>query len=446
MAVTREGAGMGSPLDPRRDADGRAGREMYALIERLFPICRSLTGGGVRATLAVIGESLPLAVHEVPSGTRVYDWTVPDEWNIRDAFIKNRDGQRVVDFQSNNLHVMSYSAPVHATLSRRELEAHLHSLPEHPDRVPYRTSYYAEGWAFCLSHRQRQSLGDGDYEVAIDSTLAPGSLSYGECVLPGSTDEEVLFYTHTCHPSLANDNLSGIAVCTFLARWLADRPRRYTYRFVFGPGTLGSLVWLSRNEARLDRIRYGLVAVLLGDGGPLRYKCTRHGSAAIDRIVKRALVASARPHAIEPFSPFGYDERQFGSPGFDLPVGRLSRSANGGYPEYHTSADDLSVVSPQALAESLSACMTVVAGIEGHRCFRNLEPKGEPQLGRRGLYRREGGAALPERELAMLWILTLSDGAHSLDDVAEASGLEPEFLSEVARDLVGAGLLAAAPG
>lgn len=416
---------------------------MLALIERLFPLCRSLTGDGVRATLAIVGETLPLVVHEVPSGTRAFDWTVPNEWNIRDAYIKDKSGRRVVDFRANNLHVVSYSTPVRATLSRRELDAHLHSLPEHPERVPYRTSYYTPGWGFCLAHRERERLSDGDYEVVIDSTLAPGGLSYGECTLPGSTDEEVLVYTHTCHPSLANDNLAGIAVCTYLARWIATwARRRYTYRFVFGPGTIGSLVWLSRNEERLARIRHGLVGVSLGDRGPLRYKASRRGTAAIDRIARRALAQSGRPHVLEPFSPFGYDERQFCSPGFDLPVGRLSRSVMAGYAEYHSSADDLSAMSAAALDESLQTCKDIVGGIESRRCFRNLSPHGEPQLGRRGLYRRTGGETLPQRELAVLWLLSLGDGTQSLEDAAETSGLELGLLGEIAQQLVAAGLLA----
>ncbi|MGH8595645.1 MAG: DUF4910 domain-containing protein [Gammaproteobacteria bacterium] len=416
---------------------------MNALVERLFPICRSLTGDGVRRTLGVIGESIPLTIHEVPSGTPAFDWTVPNEWNIRDAYIKDPEGRRVVDFQRSNLHVVGYSAPVHTTLSRQQLETHLHSLPEQPELIPYRTRYYDNDWGFCLSHRCRTDLRDCDYEVCIDSTLVPGSLTYGECELPGTTDDEVLIYTHTCHPSLANDNVSGMAVCTYLAQWLMTIERRYCYRFIFGPGTIGSLVWLSRNIERLPRIRHGLVAVLLGGPGQLRYKRSRQGDAEIDRVAVHALKHSAHPYALEEFSPFGYDERQFGSPGFNLPVGRLSRSPNAGYPEYHTSADNLNLVKPDALSESLAACASILEMIEKNHRYRNTAPWGEPQLGRRGLYRKTGGESLPQREMAMLWILNLSDGSHSLVDIAEISGLDFQLIRHTADDLIRVGLLSA---
>ena len=361
---------------------------MYELIRRLFPICRSITGDGVRETLRIVGELIPLTVHEVATGTKAFDWTVPKEWSIRDAYIKDAHGNRVVDFRANNLHIVSYSAPVHATMPLRDLQPHLHSLPEQPELIPYRTSYYDENWGFCLSHRCREALADGDYEVVVDSTLADGSLTYGECLLPGESDDEVLIYTHTCHPSLANDNLSGIAVCTFLARLLESRTRRYSYRFVFAPGTIGSLVWLSRNQDRLPQIRHGLVVVLLGDAGHLRYKRSRNGDAAIDRAAQHALKHSAATHEVEAFSPYGYDERQFGAPGINLPVGRLSRSANGGYPEYHTSADNLALIQPDSLSGSLSACADIVEILENDARYVNTSPFGEPQLGRRGLYQK----------------------------------------------------------
>ena len=414
---------------------------MYDLVRRLFPICRSITGDGVRETLRIVGELIPLTVHEVATGTKVFDWTVPREWNIRDAYIKDAKGHRVVDFRANNLHVVSYSSPVHETIALRDLQRHLHSVPEQPEIVPYRTSYYDESWGFCLSHRQREALPDGDYEVFIDSTLSDGSLTYGECLLSGASDDEVLIYTHTCHPSLANDNLSGIAVCTFLARLLESRDRRYSYRFVFAPGTIGSLVWLSRNLNRLPRIRHGLVAVLLGDPGRLRYKRSRNGNAEIDRAAQHALKHSTAEYDIDAFSPSGYDERQFGSPGINLPVGRLSRSANGGYAQYHTSADNLALIQPESLAGSLSACADIVEILENDRRYVNTSPFGEPQLGRRGLYRKTGGGLLPDRETAMLWTLNLSDGAHSLLDIAERAGLDFRVVRRTADELRDAGLL-----
>jgi aminopeptidase-like protein len=324
-----------------------------------------------------------------------------------------------------------------------ELQAHLHSLPTQPDLIPYRTSYYTNAWGFCLADRQRAALRDENYDVCIDSTLEDGSLTYGEAVLPGETDEEVLFHTHTCHPSLANDNLSGIAVCACLARQLAKVRRRFTYRFVLAPGTIGSLVWLSRNQDRWPRIRHGLVLVSLGDGGPLRYKRSRRGASDIDRAAAHALESMGEAFEIEPFSPYGYDERQFGSPGINLPVGRLSRSAQGAYREYHTSADNLDLVQPDALARSLDACLAIVSILERDCRYLNTSPCGEPQLGRRGLYRSTGGNALPNRELAMLWTLNLSDGAHSLLDIAERAGLEFALIAQVADELIAAGLLEA---
>jgi len=428
-------------LIPTVPADAR--EAMHELVRRLFPICRSITGDGVRETLRIIGEQIPLTVHEVPSGAKAFDWTVPKEWNIRDAYIKDSRGNRVVDFRANNLHVVSYSLPVHETMRLGELQPHLYSLPEQPELIPYRTSYYDEGWGFCVSHRQRERLPDGDYEVFIDSTLTDGSLSYGECLLPGASDDEVLIYTHTCHPSLANDNLTGIAVCTFLARLLEPIERRYAYRFVFAPGTIGSLVWLSRNQHRLSRIRHGLVAVLLGDSGHLRYKQSRNGDAEIDRAVQHALKRSPE-YQIDAFSPYGYDERQFGSPGINLPVGRLSRSADGGYPEYHTSADNLALVRPDSLSRSLSVCADIVEVLENNTRYVNTSPFGEPQLGRRGLYRKTGGGRLQDREMAMLWTLNLSDGAHSLLDIAERAGLDFRVIRQTAEELRDAGLLISA--
>jgi len=417
---------------------------MYELIRRLFPLCRSITGDGVRETLRIIGEQIPLDVHEVASGTKVFDWIVPREWNIRDAYIKDAQGNRVVDFRANNLHVVSYSSPVQKTMRLVDLQPHLHSLPDQPDLIPYKTSYYDEAWGFCLSHRQRQGLSDAAYDVVIDSTLSDGSRTYGECLLPGAADDEVLIYTHTCHPSLANDNLAGIAVCVFLARLLASAKRRYSYRFVFAPGTIGSLVWLSRNQHRLSRIRHGLVAVLLGDSGSMRYKQSRRGDAEIDRAMLHALKHSGVPYQLEAFSPYGYDERQFGSPGFDLPVGRLSRSPNGGYPEYHTSADNLAFVRPESLAGSLSVCADVMEILENNGRFLNTSPFGEPQLGRRGLYRTTGGGPAPEREMALLWTLNLSDGAHTLLDIAERAGVDFRLIRRTTEELTGAGLLKSA--
>jgi aminopeptidase-like protein len=324
-----------------------------------------------------------------------------------------------------------------------ELKEHLFSLPDQPDWVPWRTSYYAERWGFCASQRLVDGLPEGDYEVCVDTTLADGHLTYGEHLVEGRTDEEVLVSCHVCHPSLANDNLSGIAVATRLARRLAEGGRpRYSYRFLFAPGTIGAITWLAGNEDRLDRVRHGLVLACVGDPGGFTYKRSRRGDAEIDRVVAHVLGRSGRPHQLVDFSPYGYDERQFCSPGFDLPVGSLSRTPYARYPEYHTSADDLDLVGPAQLQESLELCWEVVGVLEANRRYVNLSPKGEPQLGRRGLYGSIGGRSdAEERQMAMLWVLNQSDGAHSLLEVAERSGLPFTLLAEVAATLEEAGLL-----
>ena len=420
------------------------GQDLYGFASRLYPICRSITGDGVRATLRLVGERIPLAVYEVPSGTQVFDWQVPLEWNIEHASVTDGSGRRVVDFQAHNLHVMSYSEPVDATLSLEELTPHLHTLPLHREWIPYRTSYYRRAWGFCMRHADRERLRPGRYRVQMRTRLAPGSLTYGEAVLPGRTREEVIFFTHVCHPSLANDNASGVAIATELARWLASVPRRYTYRVVFAPGTIGSLCWLARNRARLGRVRHGLVLALLGDPGPLTYKASRRGTAAIDavgRYVLQGLDAAAR---VVPFSPYGYDERQLCSPGFDLPVGRLTRSVNGGYDQYHSSADDLALIRPEHLEQSFEACMRIVTVLEGQGQYVNTSPYGEPQLGKRGLYGAVGGHSPAEREHALLWVLNQSDGSQSLLDIAERSGIGFAAVREAATALEGAGLLVAA--
>lgn len=420
-------------------------REAWGLMEALYPLCRSITGDGVRRSLDLVERWAPLERAEVPSGSRAYDWEVPREWNVRDAYVADAEGRRVIDFGAHNLHVMSYSTPVDRTMTLAELEPHLHSLPEKPDWIPYRTSYYREQWGFCLRHRDRERLGPGPYRVRIDATLAPGHLSYGECVIPGATDEEAVVYTHVCHPSLANDNLTGIAATAALARALrAERPR-LTWRLVFGPGTIGSLAWLARNEARLARLRGGLVVGLLGAPGPLTYKRSRRGDTGTDRAAEHVLHRAARSHRSVDFEPYGYDERQFCSPGFDLPVGRLTRAANGEYAEYHTSADDLGLVRPDLLAESIGVLAQMVAVIDANRRTLNLRPKGEPQLGRRGLYGAIGGRGPGDIEHALLWVLSLSDGAHDLVAIADRSRLDFALVERAAAALEEAGLLGPAP-
>lgn len=420
--------------------DPAIGEAMHAFMAELYPICRSITGDGVRETMRRISAHIPLACEEVPTGTQAFDWTVPKEWNIRDAWVKNARGEKIIDFQRSNLHVLNYSIPVQKKVSLAELKEHLFSIAEHPDWTPHRTSYYSENWGFCLPHRQVQALEEGEYEVFIDSSLAPGSLTYGECYLPGETKEEVLISTHTCHPSLCNDNLSGIAVATFLAKRLGGLRRRYSYRFVFAPTTIGSIVWLSRNERNVQNIRHGLVITCVGDAGEFTYKKSRRG-AEIDRAVEIVLKHGGSGYKKLDFHPFGYDERQYCSPGFNLPVGLFMRTQHGKFPEYHTSADDLEFVKPHALAESYARLIEVMHVLEGNGTYVNLNPKCEPQLGRRGLFRAIGGHGAPGMDTALLWVLNFSDGEHSLLDIAERSNLPFERIKFAADLLVIHGLL-----
>ena len=419
-------ADLNSSINP-----GELGREIYDLIAELYPICRSITGNGVRQTLKIVGKHIPLSVYEVPTGTQVFDWTVPKEWNIRAAWVKDSRGRKVIDFQKSNLHVVNYSIPFKGKMPLAELEPHLFSLPEHPDWVPYRTTYYKETWGFCLSHNQLRSLEEGDYEVCIDSTLADGSLTYGEYVIPGELKGEILISTHVCHPSLANDNLSGVCTAAFLAKHLADQKLRFSYRFLFIPGTIGAITWLHRNFDEVGRIKHGLVLTGVGDPGGITYKKSRRGDAAIDRAVVHVLRNSADNYSVEDFSPYGYDERQYCSPGFNLPVGRFSRTPYGKYPEYHTSGDNLDFVRVGSLSESVTVLINILGILEGDRTYTNLAPHCEPQLGKRGLYDQIG-----PNQLAMLWVLNLSDGHHSLLDIAERSKIDFESIREAATVLL----------
>ncbi len=390
---------------------------------QLFPLCRSISGEGLRETLRTIAKWVPLERHAVPSGTAAHDWVVNDEWNVRDAWIADPSGRRVVDFRAHNLHVMGYSVPVRAVMSLEELRPHLHTLPDRPDWIPFRTTFYERTWGFCLTDSTLRSMGPGPYEVVIDSTLEPGVLDYGELVVPGESSDEVMVTTHVCHPSLANDNLSGIVVAAELARVLLAAPRRrYTYRFLFAPGTIGSITWLSRNADVLPRIRHGLVLTGLGGPGPLVWKRTKHGDRPVDRAAGH--VVTRRGGEVRDYSPYGYDERQFNSLGFGLPFGRLTRTPHGEYPEYHTSADDLSYVTGDQVADAFTALLEVVDVLENDDTHLNLSPHGEPQLGRRGVYPTVGGRNASETVMAMLWVLAYSDGSTSLLDVARTADLD----------------------
>ncbi len=422
--------------------DDNIGHKIHSLIREMYPICRSITGAGFRETLSLISSHIPLKITEVPTGTHVFDWTVPKEWNIRDAYVKNSAGQRIIDFRKSNLHVVSYSVPVRTTLSLAELKGHLFTLPDHPDWIPYRTSYYQETWGFCLSHKDLLKMEDDKYEVCIDSSLEPGHLTYGEYYLPGAEEDEILISCHACHPSLCNDNLSSVAMVTFLAKHLSTRPRRYSYRFLFIPGTIGSITWLCLNEEGVNKIKHGLVAACVGDPGKSTYKKSRLGDADIDRAVANVLKHSGNDYEIVDFSPYGYDERQYCSPGFNLPVGCLMRTPHGQYTEYHTSADDINFVRPECLADSFEKYFAILNILENNRTYLNLNPKCEPKLGKRGLYSHIGGDRKKGfDQMSMLWVLNLCDGSYSLLDISERSGYEFSVIKNAAKALLQNGLL-----
>lgn len=411
----------------------KIGRQMYDLTSELYPICRSITGEGFRQTQNILKQYIPLEIHAVPSGTEVFDWTVPKEWNIKDAYIKNSKGEKVVDFKNSNLHVVSYSVPVKTKMPLSQLKEHLFTLPEHPDWIPYRTSYYKKSWGFCLSHNELLKLKEDTYEVVIDSTLEDGHLNYGEYHIKGQNCGEVLISTHACHPSLCNDNLSGVVLSTFLAKQLSNVTTRYSYRFLFIPGGIGSIVWLCLNEDKISNIKHGMVVTCVGDSSSFTYKKTRRGDEEIDSAVINVLRNSGNNYKIIDFSPYGYDERNYCSPAFDLPVGSLTRSTHSQFLQYHSSADDLDFVQPEYLAESLQKYLSVIYVLENNRKYINLKPKGEVQLGKRDLYGIMGGLQKrPTDEMPLLWVLNMSDGNHSLLDISDRSGLNFDLIKNAA--------------
>ena len=438
----------GPRADPNdvADANEGPGAAMHALARRLFPITRSITGDGVRETLRILGEHLPLEIHEVPTGTRAFDWTVPPEWSIRDAYILDEHGDRIVDFQQNNLHVVGYSVPVDATLSLAELQPHLHSLVDQPTAIPYITSYYERRWGFCLSHAQRQRLQDGQYRVVIDSELKDGSLTYGELIIPGETPSEVFLSTYVCHPSMANNELSGPVVTTWLAKWIASRPRRYTYRLVFIPETIGSLVYLSRH---LDTLRANVVAgfnvTCVGDDRAYSFLPSRNGGTLADRVALHTLKARHPDFVRYSFLDRGSDERQYCSPGIDLPVVSVMRTKYHEYPEYHTSLDDLTVVTPAGLEGGYSILRDCLEVLEGNRTYRSTS-LGEPHLGGRGLYPTLGTTSSYGAVRTTMDLLAYADGTHDLVGIGDIIGVPVMELQRVAAQLVEHGLLAEVPG
>ena len=429
------------------------GNEMYQLMEELFPICRSITGNGVRTTLEILKKEISLEVHEIPTGTKVFDWTIPKEWNIDDAYIIDPNGKKIKDFKKSNLHVVNYSIPINQKISLSKLKKHIHTIPQKPDWIPYVTSYYSENWGFCMTHNEFLNLKEGEYHVVIKSKLEPGSLTYGEFLIPGKSTDEILLTCYVCHPSMCNDNLSGISLLTMIAKYMKNFENNYSIRFLFIPETIGSIAWLKNNENNLLKIKHGLVATCIGDKGNFTYKKSRKGNTELDITVKNILEKSKNNYQIIDFFPYGSDERQFCSPGFNLPVGSLLRSMYGGkgFPEYHTSADNLDFMSKDNLSESFLTYISIILELEtnfdnkqqsedqqnsGNRTaeteqrFLNLNPKCEPQLGKRGIYHQLGGQVdkLHHRdiELAVFWILNLSDGTNSIKEITKKSGISME--------------------
>lgn len=420
------------------------GLRIYALASELYPLCRSITGNGVRQSLDIVRRHISISTTEVPSGTQVFDWTIPCEWNITGAYIETAAGERVLDFATHNLHVLNYSRAVRTTLPLEELKAHIYTMPDRPDLIPYRTSYYEPRWGFCMSQAAVDRLPRGTYTAVIESTLTDGHLTYGEHIIPGEREDEVLLSAHICHPSLANDNCSGVALLAMLAQELGRRPKRYTYRCLFAPGTIGAITWLALNEAAIERVKHGLVLSCVGDGGGPTYKKSRRGDALIDRAMAHVLRHAAPTATIQDFSPYGYDERQFCSPGFNLGVGSFQRSQYGTFPEYHTSADDLDFIAPEHLAHSYFLVRSAIDVLENDRVLISTNQKCEPALGRRGLYATIGSEALSN--MAMLWVMNLCDGTHSLLDIAERSGLRFAQIASAAARLEEAGLLSSQTG
>jgi aminopeptidase-like protein len=423
-------------IDSDNNITNNIGDELYSFIKELFPICRSITGNGVRETLKIIKNHIQIEIHEVPSGTKVFDWTIPKEWNIRDAYIKNSNGEKVVDFQKSNLHILQYSIPINKKISLDELKNHLYTIEDYPNWIPYKTSYYQENWGFCLSHNDYLKLKDDEYEIFIDSTLENGSLSYGEILLKGEQDDEILFSTYVCHPSMCNDNLTGIAILIFLAKSLKNKKLKNSYRFLFIPETIGAITWLSINENNVGKIKGGLVATCLGDLGCFTYKKSRIGNSVIDQTVQKILDDSESDYDLLDFFPTGSDERQFCSPSFNLPIGSLTRTIYGKFPEYHTSADNLQFINSKSLADSFKIYSNVIDVLENNQIYINVNPKCEPNLGKRGLYNLIG-ASKNSKELnePLLWILNQSDGSNSLLDISIKSGLNFLNLVDAAKIL-----------
>lgn len=426
--------------------------QMFSLIEKLFPICRSITGNGVRESLKIIKEVIPIEIIEIPSGTKVFDWEIPKEWNIKDGFIKNSKNEKIVDFKKSNLHILNYSVPINKKVSFNELKQHLFTLPDLPNAIPYLTSYYNENWGFCISFNDFLKLDkDEEYDVFIDSTLEKGFLTYGELLLKGRVEDEILITCYTCHPSLCNDNLSGVVLVTLLAKILKETKLNYSIRFLFIPETIGAITWLNQNEKNLSKIKYGLVATCVGDSGNITYKKTKKGNSSLDIIVERTLKKIGDTYKIIDFFPSGSDERQFCSPGINLNVGSVMRTPYGEFDEYHTSLDNLKFIKKESLTDSLKKYISIILEIDKtienidinqNKIFLNKNLKCEPQLGKRGIYESIGGQKNESlNDLALLWIMNQSDGENSLLDISIKSKIPFDIISSNAEILEKFGLI-----
>ena len=419
-------------------------QELGQLMSELFPICRSLTGNGVRQTLEILKSHLKINVLEIPTGTEVFDWTVPDEWNIKDAYVLDPDGKKVVDFKESNLHVLGYSEPVDTQLSLKELKKHIYTLPDLPDAVPYLTSYYKRRWGFCMRHRDFLALKDGEYTVKNDSTLKPGFLTLGEAILPGEEKKEIFISCYICHPSMGNDSLSGVVLATLLGKQLTQEKRRYTYRIVFVPETIGAITYLSLNREHLvANVHAGLILSFLGDSGTFRYKKSRRGETEIDRVSEHIMNYRLKGSRVVNFYPhLGSDERQYCSPGFNLPMGLLTRTPYLEYPEYHTSKDDLSFVSEKYLAQSFNVIWDIFRAIELNRAYKNRVQYGEPFLSKHNLVSTLGSQKfIEEGKKELMWVLNYCDGEHDLLDIARQLFLCILDLERIVRALLDANLI-----
>ena len=427
--------------------------EIYSLMEELYPICRSITGEGIRKSLKILKKNIDLNIFEVSTGTKVFDWKVPNEWNIKDAYVKNKNGKKIIDFKESNIHLVSYSIPINEKISLKDLKKHLHSLPKKPNSIPYVTSYYKENWGFCLADNKLKLMKDDYYNVKIDSSLKSGSLTYGEYFKKGKISDEVLISTYICHPSLCNDNISGVAVSAILAKILAKINTYYSYRFI------GAITWLSKNKKNLSKIKHGLVITCVGSGNNITYKKTRDGNSRIDNVVIEILKKFKKNFKIREFYPFGSDERQFCSPGINLPVGVLMRTPYYEFKEYHTADDNFKLIKKKWLNDSLITLCKIISKLENekisekpknkkiielkHDTYLNLKPKCEPQLGKRKLYREISKQRLVDKndsenlkEMSIFWVLNFSDGIHSLEDISKKSGLTLELLKKSTKRLV----------